>query len=32
MSDRLGAIGGEVDWTSSPGDGATVAGAVPVAA
>jgi signal transduction histidine kinase len=32
MSDRLGAIGGDVDWTSSPGTGATVAGSVPVAA
>ena len=32
MSDRLGAIGGDVEWTSAPGAGATVAGSVPVAA
>jgi signal transduction histidine kinase len=30
MSDRLGAIGGEAVWTSTPGEGATVAGVVPV--
>ena len=30
MSDRLGAIGGEVTWESEPGQGATVAGWVPV--
>jgi signal transduction histidine kinase len=30
MSDRLGAIGGEVVWTSTPGEGATVAGVVPI--
>ncbi|MGI8710521.1 MAG: histidine kinase [Acidimicrobiales bacterium] len=30
MSDRLGAIGGEVSWTSAPGEGATVAGWVPL--
>jgi signal transduction histidine kinase len=32
MSDRLGAIGGEVEWASTPGAGATVAGTVPLAA
>ena len=30
MSDRLGAIGGEVAWDSAPGQGVTVSGAVPV--
>ncbi|CAN5789267.1 hypothetical protein BH10ACT1_BH10ACT1_16670 [soil metagenome] len=30
MSDRLGAIGGSVTWTSEPGAGATIAGWVPV--
>ena len=30
MSDRLGAIGGEVTWNSVPGEGVTVAGSVPV--
>jgi signal transduction histidine kinase len=30
MSDRLGAIGGSVEWRSMPGAGATVAGRVPV--
>jgi signal transduction histidine kinase len=30
MSDRLGAIGGSVEWRSAPGQGATVAGRVPV--
>ncbi len=30
MTDRLGAIGGEVSWTSSPGAGATVEGSVPI--
>lgn len=28
MSDRLGAIGGEVDWRSAPGDGTTVVGQI----
>ena len=31
MRDRLGAIGGDVAWDSSPGHGVTVSGAVPVA-
>ena len=30
MSDRLGAIGGSVEWRSAPGEGATVAGRVPI--
>ncbi|MBA2496511.1 MAG: sensor histidine kinase [Acidimicrobiia bacterium] len=30
MSDRLGAIGGAVEWRSASGDGATVAGAIPL--
>jgi signal transduction histidine kinase len=30
MSDRLGAIGGTVEWRSSSGAGATVAGSVPL--
>ena len=30
MSDRLGAIGGTVEWRSAPGQGATVIGEVPV--
>lgn len=29
MSDRLGAIGGAVEWRSSPGAGATVTGMIP---
>jgi signal transduction histidine kinase len=32
MSDRLGAIGGSVEWRSAPGGGATVVGSVPVGA
>ncbi|MGH9002851.1 MAG: sensor histidine kinase, partial [Acidimicrobiia bacterium] len=31
MADRLGAIGGSVQWTSQPGQGARVAGALPLA-
>ena len=30
MSDRLGAIGGTVDWQSGPGGGATIVGAIPL--
>jgi signal transduction histidine kinase len=30
MSDRLGAIGGSVRWTSAPGAGVTVSGSVPL--
>ena len=30
MSDRLGAIGGSVDWRSAPGEGATVSGEIPL--
>ncbi|MCU1351310.1 MAG: integral rane sensor signal transduction histidine kinase [Acidimicrobiales bacterium] len=30
MSDRLGAIGGTVDWQSAPGEGATVTGSIPL--
>lgn len=30
MSDRLGAIGGTVEWQSAPGAGTTIAGAVPL--
>jgi signal transduction histidine kinase len=30
MSDRLGAIGGTVDWRSAPGAGTTIAGTIPV--
>ena len=30
MSDRLGAIGGTVEWRSAPGAGATIAGAIPL--
>jgi len=30
MSDRLGAIGGEVHWDSVPGEGTTIRGSVPV--
>ncbi len=29
MSDRLGAIGGTVDWRSEPGAGATISGTIP---
>ncbi|MEJ7585398.1 MAG: histidine kinase [Acidimicrobiales bacterium] len=32
MQDRLGAIGGEVVWSSAPGQGATVSGSVPLEA
>ena len=32
MSDRLGAIGGTVEWRSAPGEGAAVIGTVPVTA
>jgi signal transduction histidine kinase len=31
MSDRLGAIGGEVTWASAPGQGSTISGWVPAA-
>lgn len=31
MSDRVGAIGGEVTWTSEPGTGATISGVIPLA-
>ncbi len=31
MSDRLGAIGGTVDWRSTPGEGTTIAGTIPLA-
>jgi signal transduction histidine kinase len=30
MSDRLGAIGGTVDWRSAPGEGATISGELPL--
>jgi signal transduction histidine kinase len=30
MSDRLGAIGGTVEWRSAPGDGTTIAGSIPM--
>jgi signal transduction histidine kinase len=30
MSDRLGAIGGTVEWRSAPGEGATIAGHLPL--
>jgi len=30
MSDRLGAIGGSVRWDSTPGDGSTVRGSIPI--
>ena len=30
MTDRVGAIGGSVRWTSKPGEGVTVSGSVPV--
>jgi len=30
MSDRVGAIGGTVDWRSAPGEGASISGAIPV--
>jgi signal transduction histidine kinase len=30
MADRLGAIGGSVRWQSSPGDGTTVQGSIPL--
>jgi signal transduction histidine kinase len=29
MSDRLGAIGGAVEWRSEPGAGSRIAGSVP---
>jgi signal transduction histidine kinase len=31
MSDRLGAIGGSVRWDSTPGEGTTISGTVPLA-
>ena len=31
MSDRVGAIGGTVEWTSAPGRGARIVGTIPVA-
>ena len=31
MSDRVGAIGGTIDWRSEPGQGSTIAGRVPTA-
>jgi signal transduction histidine kinase len=31
MSDRLGAIGGSVDWQSTPGVGTTISGSIPLA-
>ena len=30
MSDRLGAIGGTVEWRSAPGEGTTIAGEIPL--
>jgi signal transduction histidine kinase len=30
MSDRLGAIGGSVEWRSAPGAGSTIVGEVPI--
>ena len=30
MSDRLGAIGGTVDWRSAPGEGAEISGTIPL--
>ena len=30
MSDRLGAIGGTVEWRSAPGEGAEIAGTIPL--
>lgn len=30
MSDRLGAIGGTVDWHSTPGEGTTITGSIPL--
>ena len=30
MSDRLGAIGGTVEWRSAPGEGAEISGTVPL--
>jgi signal transduction histidine kinase len=30
MSDRLGAIGGTVEWRSAPGEGATISGTIPI--
>ena len=30
MSDRLGAIGGTVEWRSAPGEGATIHGDLPL--
>jgi signal transduction histidine kinase len=32
MADRLGAIGGTVRWDSTPGQGSTVSGSVPLVA
>jgi signal transduction histidine kinase len=32
MSDRVGAIGGSIEWRSAPGQGATVAGTIPIGA
>jgi len=31
MGDRLGAIGGSVDWQSTPGTGTTISGTIPLA-
>ena len=30
MSDRLGAIGGTVEWRSAPGEGAEISGTIPL--
>jgi signal transduction histidine kinase len=30
MSDRLGAIGGSVRWDSTPGEGSSVRGSIPI--
>jgi signal transduction histidine kinase len=30
MSDRLGAIGGSVEWRSAPGEGAHISGTIPL--
>jgi signal transduction histidine kinase len=32
LSDRLGAIGGTVEWQSAPGEGTTIAGTIPLRA